>query len=217
MWRWGRIHVFRVDNGSPFGDPSRKAFSILHLCLVAHGVHLKINPPRSPTRNAKVERNQGTTSRWSEAYKAEDYLDLQRKLDVAVMDQREHYPTRTCKHQTRAHTYPELFNNPQAFHSNDFELERVYRFLAKGKWIRRVTDRGRVSLFKEHYQLTAVNKGKRVVAKFNAQTVQWDFYDQNGKTLISLNSKGISEKNLKLGLKESQQNNVHNSMSEDSS
>ena len=86
MWRWGRIYWLRVDNGSPFGDPTRRALSILHLCLAAHGIRLKVNPPRSPTKNAKVERNQGTTARWSEPQKCKDYLEVQDRLNQAVID-----------------------------------------------------------------------------------------------------------------------------------
>ena len=201
LWRWGRCHFFRVDNGSPFGVPSRDSFSVLHLCLLAHGVHLKLNPPRSPSRNAKVERNQGTTARWCEPSKCQDSLELQNRLNEVVLDQRERYPTRVCQGKTRIETYPNLRNNPARFDSADFDVGRVYRFLSKGTWQRTVSDRGSIRLFNQSYQLTAKNKNKTVTARFNAQTVHWDFWDQKGEFLISLKAKGLRITDLKTGKK----------------
>lgn len=171
----------------------------MHLCLVAHGIHLKLNPPRTPTRNAKVERNQGTTSRWSEVTKCKNYLDMQRRLSQAVIDQREHYPTRVCQGKTRIETYPELNTNPVKFNSWDFELERVYRFLAKGEWIRKVSDRGVLVLFGHKYQLTSKNKDKEVIVRMNPDKGMWSFYDKIGKLLLSLPAKGVTENTLKNG------------------
>ena len=199
LWYWGLCYFFRVDNGSPFGVPSRDSFSVLHLCLVAHGVHLHLNPPRSPTRNAKVERNQGTTAKWAEPRKCKNYLEVQHRLNEVVIDQRERYPTRVCNGKTRLEAYPGLTSNAARFNTADFDLNRVYRFLQKGEWKRDVSERGKVMLFGQYYQLTAKNKGKRVTAKFNAATVNWDFYDHRGDLLISLKPKGLSEQELKTG------------------
>lgn len=179
--------------------PSRESFSVLHLCLVAHGIHLKLNPPRTPTRNAKVERNQGTTSRWSEVTKCKDYLDLQIRLNQAVVDQRENYPTRVCQGKTRIEAYPELKSNPVRFNPWDFDVKRIYRFLAKGEWIRKVSDRGVLVLFGNKYQLTARNKEKEVIARMNPTDGTWHFFDKAGKFLLSLPAKGISEIRLKSG------------------
>lgn len=199
LWRWGRCYFFRVDNGSPFGVPSRQSLSILHLCLVAHGVNLKLNPPRTPTRNAKVESNQGTTARWCEPHKCTNFLDLQEQLNEVVIDQRERFATRVCQGRTRMQAHPGLAKNPARFNSADFDLARVHRLLARGQWQRVVSDRGSVVLFDQLYQLTAKNKGKQVTARFNLRTIHWDFYDQRGQLLISLKAKGLSEIELKIG------------------
>lgn len=201
MWRWGRIHWLRVDNGSPFGDPTRQAVSILHLCLAAHGIRLKVNPPRTPTRNAKVERNQGTTARWAEPDKCKDYLELQQRLNEAVREQRECYPTRVCGGKTRAQTYPELLNNPIRFKVEDFELRRVYRLLARGEWKRLVSDRGSVDLFWETYQLGHKHRGRKVLAKLNYQSLNWEFLCSKGQIIKVLPMKTMTKTQLKSGIK----------------
>lgn len=202
LWRWGRIYSFRVDNGSPFGDPTRKGFSVLHLCLMAHGVYLKVNPPRRPTRNAKVERTQGTTARWCEPAKCKDYQQLQERLNQVVLDQREHYPTRVYGGKTRIEAFPQLLQKRSLFDPTDFDLNRVFQFIAKGKWIRTVSKRGSVSLLGYTYQLTASNKGKTVIAKFNVAQQAWDFFDkENGQLLIHRAIKGMTEDDLRMGVK----------------
>lgn len=198
LWRWGRIFYLRVDNGSPFGDPSRQAFSTLHLCLVAHGVHLKLNPARSPTKNAKVERSQGTTARWSEPQKCENYHHLQVQLDQVVLIQREEYPTRVCQGKTRIIAYPGLHSNPHPFDSKDFDLRRVYRLLAKGRWNRKASDRGVVTHFGQKYQIKFRNRNKRVQVIFDPCRVEWIFKNQQNQILIRLAAKGLSESQIRL-------------------
>lgn len=201
MWRWGRVSWLRVDNGSPFGDPTRQALSMLHLCLTAHGIGLQVNPPRRPTRNAKVERNQGTTSRWAEPHKCSDYQQLQEQLNRAVEDQREHYPTRVCAYQTRVEAHPKLLRKLIPFDPKDFELARVYRLLAKGRWKRKISDRGSVNLFWQNYQLGRAKRGQTVFVQLNDQTMEWIFFDLKGNQLSVKPIKKLSEVQLKCGIK----------------
>lgn len=206
LWRWGRIQEFRVDNGSPFGDPSRQSLSVLHMCLLAHGLHLKVNPPSSPTKNAKVERSQGTTARWSEPAKCANYLELQQRLNEVVLDQREYFPTRVCNGLTRIAAFPQLKKNIVRFDPNDFDITRVYHFLAKGKWIRTVSARGSIKLLGQNYQLSSKNIGTVVTANMNVEKQSWDFFDRYGRYLLSLKIKGITEQHLKNGKNQRQKN-----------
>jgi transposase InsO family protein len=191
MFRWGFIPVFRVDNGSPFGDPSRQAMSALHLHLLALGVRLKLNPPRSPTKNAKVERNQGTTARWADPSNCTDYLHLQQNLNQAVIDQRENFETRTCKGKTRAEKYPALFENPKRFHPDDFDANRVYATLAKGSWQRKVSAQGVVTLFSQTYQVGFKHRHTTVTANFSEQTNEWVFKNKRGEIITSKSARNL--------------------------
>lgn len=192
MFRWGFVPVFRADNGSPFGDPCRQALSPLNLHLIALGIRVKLNPPRSPVKNAKVERNQGTTARWADPPACADYLELQRNLDRAVEDQRENYPTRTCDGKTRAEKHPGLFTSPKRFHPDDFVLQRVYDHLQKGAWERKVSAQGATSLFCETYQVGAKHKNTTVSVNFNASTCEWVFKNKRGETLKSCSAKNLT-------------------------
>jgi hypothetical protein len=195
-YRWGFINTFRVDNGSPFGDPSRQAISALNLCLLGFGVYLKLNPPRSPRKNAKVERNQGTTSRWAMPSTCENYLEFQIKLNQAVLDQRENYKTRVCEGKTRAEKYPAIFTNPNRFHTEDFQIKRVYKFLSKGSWQRKVSAQGVVTLFTEEIQVGYKHRGTIVTAYFDPFKIEWCFKNEKGETIKSVATSNFTESKI---------------------
>lgn len=201
MFRWGFIGAFRADNGAPFGDPSRRALSVLNLCLRGYGIHVKVNPPRRPQKNAKVERNQGTTSRWADVSACGNYLDFQDKINQAVWHQRELFPSRVCMGQTRAQYFPQLFNNPKRFHSDAFYPHFIYEHLAKGAWQRKVSKDGTTRLFSANYQIGRKHCLKHVTATFDPHEKSWVFKDRYGtilKTCLALNLSPQHIRNLSL-------------------
>jgi transposase InsO family protein len=197
LFRWGLIGSFRADNGAPFGDPSRRALSALNLCLRGFGIQVKVNPPRRPQKNAKVERNQGTTSRWADVSTCKDYLDFQNKLNQAVMHQREIFPTRVCKGKTRAECFPKLFSNPKKFDPNAFYPHFIYEHLAKGSWQRKVSKDGTTRLFSENYQIGRKHRLKTVTASFDAQQQAWLFKDRYDTILKTCPATNLSETHIR--------------------
>lgn len=188
MYRWGHINCFRFDNGRPFGDPQRQVLSPCALNLIARGCEVKFNPPRTPTKNAKVERSQGTTGNWSDAGSCEDHEHFSKSLDYAVVAQRERSKTRVCKGLTRAQFYPELFTNPRKYNPTDFDPQRIFKYLAKGTWHRTVSQIGRTLMFGFMYQVGYRHRGKKIVVKLEIDNHQpfWCFYDENQQLLNKL-------------------------------
>lgn len=197
LWRWGFIHCFRTDNGLPFGDPTRQALTPLNLCLRAFGMAVKLNPPRSPRKNAKVERNQGTTARWAGPSRCADYLDLQCQMDRAVLDQRENFPTRTCKGKTRAAQFPELFSNTRKFDPGDFDITRAYLHLAQGTWQRKISSVGSTDMFGRTYQVGHNLRSHVLTVTFDAQRLTWNFCNERGELLKTVPADNLTETNVR--------------------
>lgn len=169
LQKWGHIKSFRFDNGRPFGDPKRETISPCALSLVALGCNVEFNPPRSPTKNAKVERCQGTTGRWADAAGSADLATFGQNLEYALVAQREKLPTRTCNGMTRAQRYPELFENPRAFDAADFDKKRVLGLLAKGRWFRKVSSVGQIEMFGKRYQVGFKHRGKDISVRLTVE------------------------------------------------
>lgn len=197
MFRWGVIGSFRADNGAPFGDPSRKALSMLHLCLRAYGIHVKLNPPRQPRKNAKVERNQGTTCRWADPKSCKDYLDFQTQLNDAVVNQREVFKTRVCGGKTRAECFPGLFSNPNTFNVDGFFPHLAYEHLAKGCWNRKVSKDGVTRMFSQNYQVGRPHRNQHVSFTFDPTDIQWVVKDRNGNLIKTFLAENLCPDNIR--------------------
>lgn len=169
MYRWGHIGCFRFDNGRPFGTPTLDGVSPCVVVLAALGCQIIFNDSRSPTQNAKVERNQGTTARWADVRQCHTVADFQQALDRAVIDQRENYPTRVCAGRTRMATYPGLKTNPRRYQADAFDPQRAYRFIGQYQFARVVSTNGQIALLGHRYQVGSRNRGKRVVIRLNTK------------------------------------------------
>src|SRR3954464_1033684 len=141
--QWGLPAHIRVDNGKPFGDPQRCSIPELALWLTGLGIEVIWNRPRTPKDNAKVERMQATTSRWTEVEQCYSCSELQTKLDRAATIQREQYQLRRLGQKSRKELYPDIWTtsgalNPQAA----FDVNRVYTYLSQLRVVRKVNKGG---------------------------------------------------------------------------
>lgn len=195
MYRWGHIKCFRFDNGRPFGDPKRQTLSPLALHLVARGCQVMFNPPRTPTKNAKVERCQGTTGKWADAKNCTNIEELRNNLDYAVLAQRQRLKTRTCEGQTRIDYYPSLRQNPRRFNSLDFDAKRVYDLLKKGQWYRKVSSVGQINMFAQNYQLGFPYRNQTIIVKLELidQKPTWVCFDQKQQLINRLYAKNLHD------------------------
>lgn len=190
MYRWGFIRGFRFDNGRPFADPTRKSLTPIALHLIGKGCKVKINPPRSPKKNAKVERCQGTTGKWADAAKCADIEEFRRNLEYAVQAQRERLRSRVCGNRTRAEYYPELFRNIRRYDPTDFDLRRVFAHLATASWERQVSSVGTASVFGAEYQVGYKYRNQKVITKleYEGEKPFWLFMDTDLKPLVRLHA-----------------------------
>ena len=186
MYRWGFIKCFRFDNGIPFGDPKRERLTSCALHLIARGCQVKFNPPRTPTKNAKVERCQGTTGRWADAKRSKNFQEYYKNLNYAVIAQRERLPSRVCNHLTRIESYPQLLSNPRKYSPSDFDKKRVFKILTETKFYRKVSKPGQINIYGKRYTVSGKeNRGKKLTITLIIKNNQpfWHCEDEN-KILI---------------------------------
>jgi transposase InsO family protein len=184
-----------VDNGHPFGDPKLESVPVLALWLIAYGIPVIWNRPKKPTDNAKVERMQGTSSRWVEPDKCSSLSELQKRLDKVAIQQR-NYPTRVLKGKTREEYFPQLNLKRRAFDANDFDIDRVYQTLAKANFVRKVSKDGRIALFGSSYQIGRKYARAKVSIIFSLEKKQWIAKDNTGKALKEFEADTITKQNI---------------------
>lgn len=193
---WGKPLLLRVDNGSPFGSAEPSTTSALALKLIAYGVLVHTNKPHTPQQNAKVERQQGTSIRWAEVEKCPNLVIAQKYLDEACQIQRERYPVSRLKGKTRLEVFPQLKTNPRVWQEQDCDIQRVYDFLAKKKYVRKVSSNGQITLFEHKYAVGSQFKAQSVLIKLDTFTLNWEIYQANGDFIRAWSAKNLTVENV---------------------
>lgn len=175
--RWGKPGAMRVDNGEPLGHPSMTMTSPLALWLIAIDVDMVWNKPRCPQQNGVVENMQATSARWIELDKIKDVTHLQTRLDQEAFLQREKLPVKRLGKRTRIEVFPELETSRRVYHPDDFNEQRVYNFLSKKIYTRKVSATGTISHYGQVFSVGAKFKGQYVQLKFDEQAIEWVIYD----------------------------------------
>lgn len=188
--------AIRTDNGSPFGVPSRDVVPLMSLRLVAWGIVPILNAPRRPTQNAKVERGQGTTSRWSEPAKCRGLAALQEALDGACLAQREKYRVRRLGNVTRGQLHPGLWGKARPFEEAVPNVQRAYDYLAMAVMPRKVSTSGLVYIYDKYFIVGKQHKGKIVVVKFSPSKAGWLVLEQSGTVCKFFPDDRFEEANL---------------------
>jgi len=178
--RWGRPQRLRVDNGVPWGNHSDLP-PVLVLWLRGLGIGVIWNQPYRPTQNAKVERANGTVSRWGEPQQCADWAAWEEKLAWVVRVQREEYPA--IEGQSRQAAYPALAARAGAGagggKNGAWELARVGEYLAQGVWPRQVSAAGQISLYGKAYRVGKEHAGEPVWVRFEATGWEWVVYGRD--------------------------------------
>lgn len=165
-----------MDNGEPLGSPSTDATPPLALWLIAYDIDMIWNKPRSPQMNGVVEHMQDTSSRWAEIHNCKSYEELQQRLDRESFIQRQVFPVTRLKNKTRLETYPDLEQSDRKWNPNEFCPTRVYSFLAKKTFTRRVSPNGQIKLYGQIIGTLAKFKKLNVQVKFNPIDLNWEIY-----------------------------------------
>ncbi|MBL7775880.1 MAG: transposase [Saprospiraceae bacterium] len=194
--QWGMPLSIRTDNGLPFGVPTRDVVPIMSLWLAAWGILPILNRPRRPQDNAKVERNQGTLSRWAEVHKCQSLEQMQAHLDEASAMQRDYCPVSRLGKTPRSEVFKDLYTPTRPFDQAIFDEQRAYDYLAQAIYPKKVSVGGTTTVYNKPFQVGAQHKGKIVFVKFDPKNVAWLFFDQLGNLLKTIPDNRFSRENL---------------------
>lgn len=190
--KWGKPGAFRVDNGEPLGSPKNtNTPTSFALWLIAHGIKMIWNKPKCPQQNAKVERMQGTSMRWAEIKSCTTIEQVQAKLDWAIQIQTFEYPVSRLNNQTRIKAFPQLKTGQRLWNPFNVDAQLVFDFLARKKYIRKVSSNGQISHFGHKFTIGPKFKSQYVSLIFDAVKRQWKVFDTKGNLIKLLNASNL--------------------------
>jgi transposase InsO family protein len=155
------------DNTSPSPFPTR-----LHLWLLALGIDVRFTRKRCPTDHAKIERTHQTMT--LQALLGQYWPDqtaLWAGLDARRMMLNEHIPCRALHGQAPLQAYPQASHSGRSYRpeweTEMLDVQRVFQYLAKCRWFRRVKSNGRIAIGGYEYYLSTALHGRTIELHFD--------------------------------------------------
>lgn len=173
-----------MDNGAPWATWADLP-PALPLWWLDLGIAPIWNPPRQPRKNPFVERCNGLVEPWGEPATCPDYATWSTRLEWIAVVQRERYPA--VAGQTRAAAYPALGQNSRSYRAaaeaEQFDLDAVKAHLAQGRWPRRASKIGQITLYGRPYRLGRRWAGQQVWFQFDPATTEWVVLTEDGQEI----------------------------------
>lgn len=200
---WGMPQRLQVDRDPVFVDPKGKSPfpRRLHLWLLALGIELVFGRPYHPRDQAITERSHqlwAAQCLQAQYYDTWDqlYLTLRRRRDFLNFD----LPCSSLD------DLPPLLAFPQAAHSGReyrpeweadlLDLDRIWPYLAQGRWFRKSSSVASFSLAKQRYSIGMPHANCQLEITFDPEDKCLVCHNQAGELLRRLPIKGITKQAL---------------------
>jgi hypothetical protein len=196
--RWGLPRWVRVDNGYPWGNFNDLP-TVLALWLLGLGVQVHWNDPCHPEQNPKVERSQGTGSRWAEPWTCRSARDLQRRFDREDRVQREWYPAVAGRGRLAA--FPDLAHSGRRYtrgwERRHWDLGQAVQQLAAYQAVRKVSTAGHVGVYDTSYYVGRQYAGQSVYVQLDPEALVWVVSDPAGRQVRTHAAKQITRARIR--------------------
>lgn len=194
--KWGLPRIIRVDNGQPFADTKRSMIPVLSLWLIGLGIIVHCNRPGIPQENAKVERNQGTTAKWSDYKKCRNLHILEKSLEETCIIQREKYPLARNANKTRKQLFPELYNNERRYQTSIFNINLVFEHLRKGSFVRKVSKSNQFTFYGLQPSIPKGYAHQDIIIQLDTKQNFWHVYNRDGIEITHIPNNFITNENI---------------------
>jgi transposase len=201
--RYGLPERISLDHDSVFYDNASASPypTTLHLWLIALDVSVRFIKKRPPAEHSFIERLHQTITQ--QAIVGQQFTEndaLQQRLSDRLDFLNRHLPCRTLDGQ------PPLVACPEAQHSERtyrleweeemLDMQRVYDYLAQGRWFRQVSSQGQFSLGAHRYGVGRDFADQTVEITFDSQTRELICLSEDGQRETRLPVQGLAKSNL---------------------
>src|SRR3989441_5874713 len=197
---YGLPQVLTLDHGTVFYDNTTPSPfpTKLHLWLLALGVQVRFTRKRCPTDHAIIERTHQTMT--AQALLGQTYPShaaLWTGLDERRQVLNRHLPSRALAHQAPLAAYPQAIHSGRSYRPEWEEellsLEKVYTYLAQGRWFRGIRTNGCFDLGGYRYYLGKHLARRSVAIGFDPDTTALICQPEGSEDTMQLPIQGITK------------------------
>jgi len=200
FFHYGLPKRVSLDHDSVFYDNTIASPypSMLHLWLIALDVAVRFIEQKPPAEHSVIERAHQTINQ--QAVAGQTFANgaaLQQSLSDRLDFLNYRFPSRSLGGQ------PPLVACPEAQHSGRsyrleweqdmLDMQRVYDYLAKGRWFRRTSSNGQFSLGSRRYNVGKARGNQTLEITFDSQTRELKCLSEDGSQEIRLAVQGLTK------------------------
>lgn len=208
--RWAFLKVglpqrISLDHDSVFYDnTSRSPFpSLLHLWLLALGVEVRFIRKPPPMEHSRIERLHQTI--FNQAVYGQDFTatglsGLQKQLWQRLEFLNNHYPSRSLGGKPPLVAFPEARHSGRPYRleweAEMLDLQRVYNYLAQGRWFRKTTANGQFGLGGHRYNAGRSFANQTLEITFDPASQTFVCVAENAQQNIRIPAQGLTKEDL---------------------
>jgi transposase len=201
--QYGLPERISLDHDSVFYDNTSASPypSTLHLWLIALDVDVRFIEDPPPTEHSLIERAHQTI--YQQAVAGQTFTSgdaLQQRLTDRRGFLNHDFPSRTLKHRSPLQAYPEARHSGRPYHPEweeaILDIQRIYDYLAQGRWFRRSSSQGQFSLGAHRYSVGRDFAEQQLEITFDSQKRELVCRSEDGKEEIRLPVQGLSKSDL---------------------
>jgi len=175
--------------------------TVLHLWLIALGIEVYFIAQAPPAEHSVIERAHQTITQ--QAIKGQVFADdaaLQKRLSERLAFLNQRFPCRSLGGRPPLLVYPEAQHSGRPYRLEWEEalldLQRVYDFLAQGRWFRRTGSLGQLSLGAQRYGVGQDFREQTMEITFDPQTHEFVCLPADACQEIRLPIRGLATSDL---------------------
>lgn len=201
--RYGLPERISLDRDSVFYDNTCASPypTTVHLWLMALGIEVRFIEKPPPEEHSVIERGHQTVTR--QAVTGQVFADgpaFQHHLSDRLDFLNQRFPSRSLGGQAPLQAYPEAQHSGRPYRPEWEEalldVQRVYAYLAQGRWFRRTSSVGQFSLGAHRYGVGKNLGDQTLEITFDPQTCELKCLSEDGRQQIRLSAQGLIKSDL---------------------
>ena len=201
--KWGLPDIFQTDLDKVLVCTTESPFPTdFMLFMVGLDVHHR--PIQRVTQNASVERSHRTFDKQMlSGVTAQTWPEFLAHVQSELTRLTERIPSRAnaCHGQIPIQAHPEALT-PKRPYRRDledqlFDMQRVYRYLAGGKWLRHTSAKGQFHFADRVYSVGVAYRSQYVTLTFDLETRQFVVHAQAGEVIKRFSSDWLTEARIR--------------------
>jgi transposase len=200
---YGLPEQISFDHDSVFYDnQTASPFpTLLHLWLLALGVGVRFIHKKPPLEHARIERHHQTVTQQAllgQTFADQD--DLQKALTGRIFFLNTYYPSRSLHGQAPLSVFPQAKHSPRPYRleweRECLDIQRVYDYLAQGRWFRLTSSVGMFSLGSQRYNVGSRCHHQTLEITFDPLMCEFVCLPEKEALPFRLAAKGLSKETL---------------------